>query len=178
MAESAGASSAPMPMVCQLILADHRRINRLFAALDDGQRLAAPWRAMLSSRLAQLVNVHMAAEEEICYPVLFGTGGCTTALLDAAIADHGDINEALAEAELASAGSAVWSRAVADASSACARHFASEEQALLPEICANLNAEADKFLTRQWQAFTASQAGTSALTGAEAWRLVAGSRLT
>lgn len=178
MAEPPAASG--ISMVCQLVLADQKRINRLFAALDGGQQLEGTSRATLShecSRLARLVNVHMAAEEEICYPVLFGLGDRTIALLKAAIADHGDIHEALAEGELAPVASAAWSRTVAYASAACAQYFARAQQGLLREISANLDAETDRVLAWQWQAFTANQADESPLTGAEAWNLVAGSRL-
>jgi hypothetical protein len=154
-----------LPELVQVIVAEHARILRLFAALANlGRRqpsgtcgrttLIGAWQ-----RLASLVDMHADAEEEICYEVLFGYGGHIAALLNTAVADHNDIREAVAEARLAEAGSASWWRAVATAHRACTEHFASEEQGVLAYVCAQLTPETGKLLARQWAAFTAAGHG-------------------
>jgi hypothetical protein len=148
--------------LCQLVLDEHARILRLFAALDDVARRqpAAPGSAALNGvwrRLADLIDVHAEVEEEICYGVVFGQGGRVAALVNAAIADHDDIRAAVAEARLAEVGSAGWWRSVAAARRGCAEHFASEEQGLLAVVSACLTPEASKLLARQWDMFAAAR---------------------
>jgi hypothetical protein len=68
-----------MADIIEVMLADHKRIRRMLGALDDAARygedpcagwmLAPVWR-----RLADLLELHAEAEEEICYLVLFGQG--------------------------------------------------------------------------------------------------------
>jgi hypothetical protein len=146
----------------QLVLGEHARILRLFAAIDDLARPepAGPGGAALSGvwhRLADLLDAHTEAEEEICYRVVFGRGGHVAALVNTAIADHDDIRAAMAEARLAEVGSARWWRSVAAARRGCAKHFASEEQGLLAAVCARLTPQASKLLARQWDMFAAAR---------------------
>jgi hypothetical protein len=147
-----------LPELGQVVLAEHARILRLFTALEDlraGSGQAVLGRAW--GRLADLLEVHADAEEEIYYEVVYGQGSHIAAIVDNAIADHDDIRAAVAEANLAEAGSECWWRAVAGAHRACAEHFASEEQQLLALICAHLTPEAGRLLARQWATFTATQ---------------------
>jgi hypothetical protein len=68
-----------MAGIIGVILADHKRIRRMVGALDDaasygedpcaGWMLAPVWR-----RLADLLELHAEAEEEICYLALSGQG--------------------------------------------------------------------------------------------------------
>jgi Hemerythrin HHE cation binding domain len=180
-----GRTSA-VPELGQLVLAEHAHILRLFAALGEAGRRGHPaplsdaTLAQLWDRLAELTEAYADTEEEICYPVVFGRGPRVAALVNAAIADHDDIRAAVAEARLAELGSACWWRAVAGARRACAGHFASEEQALLAEVCAGLNHEADKVLVRQWRRFAAARAGDATpmrpQTGMGVGALAAGSQ--
>lgn len=143
-------------------MTEHARILRLFRALDDLARRgdSAVARLGLSqvwTRLASLVEVHTRAEEEICFPLLFG--GCTSTLdvVETATADHDDIREAVAEALLLEVGSARWWQLISRIHTACAEHFASEERGLLAQICGSLPPEKSKVLVRQWAAFAAGQ---------------------
>lgn len=145
-----------------LIAADHRHILRLFRALDDVARASEPAvaRSRLSqvwARLADLLELHSSAEEEICHPLLFGRGERVTAMLDAAAADHDDIRDVVGEAGLSDVGSVRWWRAVTAAHRACTIHFAREEEGLLPEVCSCLEPEASNALARRWTTFRAAQ---------------------
>jgi hypothetical protein len=66
-----------MANIIEVILADHKRIRRPLRALDDaahyGEDPYAGWMlAPVWCRLADLLELHAEAEEEICYLALFG----------------------------------------------------------------------------------------------------------
>ncbi|MGI9006799.1 MAG: hemerythrin domain-containing protein [Streptosporangiaceae bacterium] len=129
----AGAQGSTAGDITGQILADHARIRRLFAALGDAARCDDPaWaRWMLSEawqRAAALLEAHCDAGEEICYPALHDGRRAAAARIDDAIADHGDIREAAAEARLQDVGSPAWWRAVTAAITATQDHFAREER--------------------------------------------------
>jgi hypothetical protein len=68
-----------MADIIEVILADHKRIRRMLGALDDAARYGedpcAGWMlAPVWCRLADLLELHAEAEEEICYLALFGQG--------------------------------------------------------------------------------------------------------
>lgn len=146
----------------ELIITEHARILRLFRALDDlGRRgdfaVARLGLAQVWARLASLLEVHTMAEEEICFPVVSGSGACTPAFVETVTADHDDIREAVAEARLLEVGSARWWRLISTVRTACAEHFVSEERGPLAQICGSLPRETSKVLVRQWAAFAAGQ---------------------
>src|SRR5581483_3251612 len=122
--------------VIDLIMADHRRIRRLQGALRDLARSAddADARRTLApvwQRLADLLEAHCAAEEEICHLAMFGPGPQAAARAREAVADHDDIREAIREAHLESVGSAGWWRAVSAALVVSAQHVDAEERGVL-----------------------------------------------
>jgi hypothetical protein len=68
-----------MANIIEVILADHKRIRRPLRALDDaahyGEDPYAGWMlAPVWCRLADLLELHAEAEEEIGYLALFGQG--------------------------------------------------------------------------------------------------------
>jgi hemerythrin HHE cation binding domain-containing protein len=171
--EISGSSRTVVPLsgqpadICELVMADHRRIRRLSAALDDaarwdgesGSTLAHAW-----LRLATLLEAHAAAEEEICYLPMSRYRPDAAEDRRAAIADHDDIREAIKEASLHKPRSGPWRRAVQAALTVNADHLAREEHGLLAESLAGLTMAQRRELGRQWRAFVA------------AWRLDAASR--
>ena len=151
----------------ELIVTEHARILRLLRALDDLARRgdSAAARLALSqvwTRLASLLEVHTRAEEEICFPLVFGSGASTLDVAETATADHDDIREAVSEARLLEAGSARWWQLISAIHAACTEHFASEERGPLAQICGSLPREKSKVLVRQWAAFAAGQADNTA----------------
>lgn len=160
---SAAGPDARIGELGELIVTEHARILRLFRALDDLARRgdSAVARLALSqvwARLASLLEVHTRAEEEICFPLVFGRGASPLDLVETATADHDDIREAVAEARLLEVGAARWWQLISAIHTACAEHFAREERGPLAQICSALPPEKSKVLVRQWAAFAASQA--------------------
>jgi hypothetical protein len=151
----------------ELIVTEHARILRLFRALDDLARRgdSAVARLALSqvwARLASLLEVHTRAEEEICFPLVSGSGASTLDMVETATADHDDIREAVAEARLLETGSARWWQLISAIHTACTEHFAGEERGPLAQICGSLPPEQSRVLVRQWAAFAAGQTDNTA----------------
>lgn len=150
-------SGAGRADVIELALADHRRIRRLSQALDDGARWAARsgpgWvTAHVWQRLAELLQAHTLAEEEVCFP-LAARSGSPAAHARGMAADHRDIREAIAEAALQAAGSPLWWRAVRAVQADLPFHLAQEERGILASLRAQLAPERRLELGRQWTAF-------------------------
>jgi Hemerythrin HHE cation binding domain len=159
-------SGAPAD-ISELVMADHRRIRRLSAVLDDATRRDGALDSMFAyawRRLASLLEAHAAAEEEICYLPMFRFGPDAAEDRRAAIADHDDIREAIKEASLHRPGSGPWRRAVRAALAVNADHIDREEHGLLAEGLVGLTMAQRRELGRQWRAFVA------------AWRLDAAPR--
>jgi hypothetical protein len=147
--------------VIELIMADHRRIRRLCEALrhmarrfGDASQDQMP--AHVWQRLSGLLEVHTLAEEEICYLPMFACSPAGAGGRREAIDDHGDIREAIREASIQRAGSAVWWRAVRSALAANAEHLDREERDLLPHCLTGLTVSKRRELGRQWAAFIAA----------------------
>lgn len=166
---SPAAPDAGSSEIGELILAEHARILRLFGALYDLARRADPAVSPLAlaqiwSRLADLLVGHTRAEEEVCFPPMYGAGARALAVMEAAAADHNDIRQAVEQARLLEVGSLRWWQVITAARTACARHFASEERDLLASLCNYLSPDAGKALVRQWAAFAVAQADGARVT--------------
>lgn len=147
----------------ELIFAEHARILRLFGALDGVLRRGEPAVARLAldqiwMRLASLLEVHCLAEEEVCFPLVFGSGAPALSFVEEATADHDDLREAVAEARLLDVGSPRWWQVIAAVRAACTRHFASEERGPLGRACGSVPPKTSKLLVRRWTAFAAVHA--------------------
>ncbi|PZR93413.1 MAG: cation-binding protein [Candidatus Nephthysia bennettiae] len=151
-----------MADVIDLILADHRRIRRLANTVNDAGRygggpssLVPIWR-----RLAELLDNHTEAEQEICYLSLFGQG--RDVQMQDAIADHDDMREAVREAALHPVASPIWTRTALAALRITSDHIAREEHGPLADFARCATPELRRELGRQWGAFTAARLRDSA----------------
>ncbi|MEV6647959.1 hemerythrin domain-containing protein [Amycolatopsis sp. NPDC051371] len=114
-----------MADITSLILDDHDWFRRQFARLDDltdPAELAKVWQP-----LADLLDVHARAEEEIFYPHLLRRGEDAEEETLDAIGDHNDIRDGVHEAALHPVGSTAWHAAVRQARTANSEHMAEEE---------------------------------------------------
>ncbi len=124
-----------MSDITQLILDDHETFRREFAALDDAdapEQLREIWEP-----LANLLEVHAAAEEAIFYPKLLRRGDDAEDETVDAIGDHNDIREGVREAARHPIGSAQWWDGVRHARVANSSHMAEEEDDALPDFRRN-----------------------------------------
>jgi len=124
--------------VTSLILDDHNTFRRGFAALDALQgppgepepaALDAVWQP-----LADLLDVHAAAEEEIFYPRLLKAGEDGVDETVDAIGDHNDIRDAIRDAAAETVGTEIWWAAVGRARAANTEHMGEEEDEALADF--------------------------------------------
>ncbi len=121
-----------MADITELILNDHERFRRQFFALDaaDGpEALAAIWQP-----LAELLEVHAAAEEAIFYPELLKRGVDGKPETKDAIKDHNKIRDAVRDAAQNAVGDKKWWAAVKRALDENSDHMAEEERGALPDF--------------------------------------------
>lgn len=150
--------------ITALILDDHDAFRRGFAALDALQgpdvdpeglpdRLAAIWQP-----LADLLDVHAVAEEQIFYPVLLRKGDDGDAVdetLDA-VGDHNDIRDAAHAVARHEPGSAAWWEAVNRTREANTHHMGEEEDEAMPDFRRNTTQDQRVALGRQFAEFKAA----------------------
>ena len=128
--------------ITALILDDHDTFRRGFAALDEAlapdtdpehrdAKLAEIW-----APLADLLDLHAVAEEQIFYPMLLRKGDEGEAVDETidAVGDHNDIRDAVREAAAHPAGSEEWWKAVERARAENTHHMAEEEDEALPDL--------------------------------------------
>jgi hypothetical protein len=143
--------------ITDLILEHHEWFRRRFVELDD-LRSASPDDVGALSRswqpLADLLDVHAVAEEEIFYPELLreGDSGAPDETIDA-IGDHNDIRDAVRDAERAPVAGEAWWAAVARAREANDEHMAEEERDALADFRRNAAAELRDTLGRRFRRF-------------------------
>ena len=142
-----------MPDICDLILDQHDEFRRRFADLDgmrdaDGDRLAAAWQP-----LADLLEVHAEAEEQLFYPRLIEHGVDPMEETEDAISDHNSITEAVERASGLTPGSGEWWDAVDRAREANSSHTAEEERGALKDFRINAPEEVREEIGAAWLAF-------------------------
>ncbi len=120
--------------ITQLILDDHHEQRRLFAILEQIDRVETGVLSALWDRIAAFLELHAEAEEEIFYPALLQVGLAAQRqarvegeTLDA-IHDHNEIRDAVTEVARHQVGTDEWYAAVAAANLANSDHMAEEER--------------------------------------------------
>lgn len=145
-----------MADITQLILDDHDRFRRGFAALDDAEgaeELHRVWEP-----LAALLDLHAEAEEAIFYPQLLRRGeDAEDETLDA-IGDHNDIRDGVREAGRHPIGSSAWWDGVRQVRMANSEHMAEEEDEALADFRRNTPPEIRDELGRQFCEFKTKHA--------------------
>jgi hypothetical protein len=148
--------------IIELVMADHRRIRRLCAALQDAARHPGDpdpgWTPVhLWQRLADLLIAHFEAEEEICHLSMVRFVTRAAQRLRETVADHDDIRGAVEEASLQLAGSTPWWRTVRAAVAASVEHLDREESDVLADCLPRLTWSQRMMLGHQWSAFIAAR---------------------
>lgn len=154
--------------ITALILDDHDTFRRGFAALDElqGPPGSTPDPAALESvwrPLADLLDVHAAAEEEVFYPRLLRTGDDAVDETVDAIGDHNEIRDAVGQADAAGVGTAAWWAGVNAARAANTEHMAEEEDDALADYRRHSDPEARRALGRAFLEFKATHRSAAAV---------------
>lgn len=138
--------------IFELMLADHRRIDRLQAALRDAAAPAsapAPRLASTWNRLAGLITEHVRDAQQVCWPAICGPGPQADSQMRELAADAEDLAGAIAAARLLPTGSPSWWSAVSSVLRCCARLLRREEHLLTGFATRASRAQRDQ-LGRQW----------------------------
>ena len=147
-----------MPDICDLILDDHETFRRRYAELDehrdDVAALTRVW-----TPLAELLEVHAAAEEAVFYPELLRRAADADEETRDAIKDHNKIRDAVAAAARAAVGSEEWWAAVADGRKENGEHMEEEEREGLADFRAEVGRDVRDELGARFQAFKDAHAG-------------------
>jgi hypothetical protein len=158
-ADQSGSGDAATDDITQLILDDHETFRRGFARLDDlraappvlDRELTAVW-----APLADLLDVHAVAEEEVFYPQLLRSAeNAEDETLDA-IGDHNDIRDGVRDAGRHDVGSRGWWEAVGRTRAANDEHMAEEEGEGLVDMRRNATPELRASLGRRFREFKAA----------------------
>jgi hypothetical protein len=147
--------------ITALILDDHDTFRRGFAALDalqgppdnpDAAAQTAVWRP-----LADLLDIHAAAEEELFYPRLLRTGDADAVdeTVDA-IGDHNEIRDGIRQADAAAVGSEAWWAGVNATRAANTEHMGEEEDGGLADFRRRTDPEQRRTLGRAFLEFKAT----------------------
>ncbi len=150
--------------ITALILSEHEVFRREFAKLDDlsPEELDAAW-----TSLADQLEVHASAEEEMFYPLLAQAGREEADDARSQVHDHNEIRDsvrAVAEQEM---GSEAWWTAVRNAQEVNAEHMAEEERESLPSFREAVDAEQRGELGMRWLQFHDEHENAQGLSGAD-----------
>ena len=150
-----------MPDICDLILEDHQRFRRRFAELDELRAARADPDVLDRAwvPVAELLEVHAAAEEALFYPRLLPRGDDAHDETKDAITDHNDIRDAVRRAGGTSAGSDGWWAAVLDARAKNSDHMGEEERGAIPDFRQHADGQLREDLGARWVEFEARHAG-------------------
>jgi hypothetical protein len=143
-----------MADIIALIHEDHDWFRRRFFNLDEARsegELRAIWEA-----LADRLDIHAQAEEEIFYPALLkkGEAGDPEDETDDAIRDHNKIRRAIRESRSHLVGSDEWYAAVAKAREENGEHLDEEEREALPDFIKSASLELRHDLAMRWLSFS------------------------
>ncbi|MCW0215038.1 MAG: hemerythrin domain-containing protein [Pseudonocardia sp.] len=160
-----------MADITQLILDDHQWFRQQFADLDelraqtpiDADAVRAVW-----TPLADRLDVHAVAEEEIFYPQLIAKGedDPEEATLDA-IGDHNDIRDGVHAAARHPVASRDWWDAVAQARAANDEHMGEEENEGLQDFRLHAPLEVRESLGERFADFLEKHRGSVGISTAD-----------
>jgi hypothetical protein len=159
-----------MAGVIELVLAGHQQILLIQQALADagspGGKATQPGTlAVVWDRLADMIEVQAAAEEEICYLPMVAASSWSWEQMEDAAADLADIREAVAEARMQPVGSQAWWRGIKAALSACVEHFDGLEEGVLADFRNHADRSLCQQLGARWLAFTTARIRDLAAAG-------------
>jgi hypothetical protein len=159
-----------MPDVTRQILDDHETLRRWFADLDDAQAsgdldaVRAAWEP-----LADLLDLHAEAEEQVFYPKLLEKGlrRRREDETEDAIDDHNKIRQGVRDAEDHPVGSDPWWEAVGRARTENSKHIAEEEREALSDFRRAVPLDERHELGLAWVRFRARHGGQSDVAGVD-----------
>jgi hemerythrin superfamily protein len=109
----------------ELLKADHRDVEALFASFEDTE--SAPKKKKLAAQICKALRVHAQIEEEIFYPAC-REAGVSEDLMDEADIEHDAARKLIADIEAGGPGADHWDARVKVLSEMIEHHVRDEEQ--------------------------------------------------
>lgn len=132
-----------MANVVELIKADHRKVEELFAQYESNHD------EEVAAEIVKELHAHAAAEESIVYPVMEAQGAEANELEDHAQREHDKIKEALSHVEAATDDKSTH---MAKLKEVVEHHVKDEEDEFLPAFEEKLGHMAEE-LGNKWEEF-------------------------
>ncbi len=151
--------------ITTLILSEHELFRRAFAAIEqivDPDELATRWR-----ELADQLEVHASAEEEILYPALLRKVDDTEEDTEHALKDHNEIRETTQAVDEHEVGSDAWWEAFRTAREATVEHLGEEERDVLPPFKDEVDEAKRDALGETFLRYRNAHEGAKGLSGEE-----------
>ena len=149
--------------ITALVMSEHDAFRRAFADLEQADDPAAAWRG-----LADRLEVHAVAEEELFYPALAHAGGDGVNESVTAVRQHNDIRHAVRAVDAHDPGGDAWWDAVRTAQAVNAEHMAEEEREFFPDLKSRVDEEQRDNLGLRWLQFHDEHEQAAGLTGDDA----------
>lgn len=137
-AKKSGQSKSPEPKrtspngnAIDLLMADHRRVEDLFAAFEEAA--GSSDKRAIANQICMALKVHAQLEEELFYPAAFaatGEGG----LLQEAMVEHASAKDLIAQIEASTPDIPSYDARVTVLREYVAHHVAEEEGELFPKF--------------------------------------------
>lgn len=128
------------------------QLRRQPGIAGSGRGLAAAW-----DTLADLIDLHMAADDEVCAPAIYGTGPYGLALIRETRDAHECIREIIDETRPHSPGQALWWNLATAALAAWTQHMHWEVHGPPTDCRRRADPELRARLALQWRAFMDAQ---------------------
>ena len=148
--------------VTALVLSEHEAFRRAFADLEQADDVGAAW-----EQLADRLEVHAVAEEELFYPELAEAVEDGPDEAVTAVREHNEIRHAV-RAVTGTPGADDWWDAVRHAQEVNAAHMAEEEREFIPDFRDGVDDERREELGMRWLQFHDDHDRARGLDGADA----------
>lgn len=149
--------------VTALVLSEHEAFRRAFADLEHAEDPGAAWR-----QVADRLEVHAVAEEQLFYPELARAAADGEAETVTAVREHNDIRHAVRAVDALEAGADDWWVAVRAAQEVNAEHMAEEEREFIPDFRAGVDEQHREVLGMRWLQFHDDHDRAEGLDGTDA----------
>lgn len=127
-----------MPAIYELLTSDHARLRELLAEIRAYADVTGENALRALSIASKELEVHMAFEEEVFYPMVRDATGLDDEI-DRGFEEHDEVASLLDELDRLQPGSDGWTDAVEDLAGVLDDHFANEEAELFPACRASLD---------------------------------------
>jgi len=126
-------SSRTLPLALEMLSADHRKVERLFAEYERMKEQEDESRVALAQRICTELTIHMQVEEDLFYPWLRENMDDTDMVAEALV-EHASAKQLISEIMAAGAADEPYDAKVKVLSEYIKHHVKEEENEIFPEV--------------------------------------------